>query len=146
MPSTAPTNGWSAHSVACHAACHVVSTFNPLIEMAWPPCLALLEGCQLAFHVDIVSLTVKGILQRFLMRLPYLEQQRSVCGEAVNERLKNLAVSIQHQVGGCKAAPVRLTVGQLQPATSAFLSASCSFTGHMACKGTASTLYCAEEP
>lgn len=84
---------------------------NSLLEKALgPPCLALMQGCQLGFHMDIVGLAGKGILQRFLICAPDLEQQRSVCGEAVNERLKHLAVSIQHQVGGGKAAPVRLTV------------------------------------
>lgn len=76
-----------------------------------------MEGGQLGFHVDVVSLTVEGILQGFLISASNLQQQRPVCGEAVDKCLENLAVGVQYQVNCCKAAPARLSIGSLQPAS-----------------------------
>lgn len=94
-----------------------MSTVEP--QATGPTCLALMEGCQLRFHVNVFCLTVEGILEGFLVSAPDLQQQRPVCGEAVDKCLEDLAVGIQYQVGRCKAAPARLSVGSLQPAISA---------------------------
>lgn len=63
--------------------------------------LALLQHSQLSFHVNILGLAGQSILQRLLIRLLDAQQQRAVRGEAVNERLEDLPVCIQNQVGGC---------------------------------------------
>ncbi len=56
--------------------------------------LALMKHCQLCFHVDVVSLATESILQGLFISSPDVEQQGSVCREAVNEGFQDLAVGI----------------------------------------------------
>ena len=111
---------WLHTQIATHA---IVEGFVNLYSSAptsHKTRLVLMKSCQLGFHVDVISLTVEGILQGFFISAPDLQQERPVCGEAVNECLENLAVGVQYQIGHCKAAPVRLSIRCLQPAIRTF--------------------------
>lgn len=74
-----------------------------------------MKHCQLGLHVDVISLASESILQSLLVCSPDLQQQRPVCGEAVNECFKDLPMGIQHQISSCQAASVLLPIRCLQP-------------------------------